>query len=370
MTATLKVTSGPCPRCAGLTALSALCGECGMWTTREEFEAGGCCSRRAVEHHNLWPGEGRYPRDGWDGCDWICVDRCRSATPDAHNASTKITREMTMAEAAIAYAKAGALVFPLHTPVSDAAPCPCRRPGCVHRCSCMQDCDKNVGKHPRNGAGGHNGATSHVEEIKRWWGMWPSANIGIRPHPGIVVLDVDPRNGGGEQILAMQNRYGQLPSTMTARTGSGGLHIWLLCAGEAFRKDLAPGVDLKSHSGYLVAPPSVHVSGGIYTWINDGEIAPAPGYLVPLMLRPAVSISHGGNTTLTEAAMSGLVKKVATAPVGKRSDILNWACFRAAQRGGDLNPLVDAAVEAGLTRREAEKTAQSAFRAAHQAEVT
>jgi hypothetical protein len=39
---------------------SAVCGECGRWQTKREFETnGGCCSRRAVDHDNRWPGDAR-----------------------------------------------------------------------------------------------------------------------------------------------------------------------------------------------------------------------------------------------------------------------------------------------------------------------
>src|SRR4051794_7497793 len=93
-----------------------------------------------------------------------------------------------MAEIALDYASAGAEVLPLHTPPGPTG-CPCRRRGC----------DK-PGKHPRT-LHGLADATSDLEEVKRWWKMWPDANIGIRPHLGHVILDVDPRNGGAEQLV-------------------------------------------------------------------------------------------------------------------------------------------------------------------------
>lgn len=254
-----------------------------------------------------------------------------------------------MPDIAVAYAEAGALVLPLHTPANNAMHCSCNNKRCEH-----------PGKHPRT-MHGKDDATSDVETVARWWSMWPIANIGIRPHPGQIVLDVDPRNGGDVQIRAMVERYGPLGTTRSAITGGGGAHIWFLLAGDV-RGELCPGVDLKTHAGYVVAPPSLHVSGKHYTWWITGPIADAPEYLGPLVIRRPVSLPSGTGT-LTEKGLAGLVGVVAAAPVGKRSDLLNWACYRAAERGGDLNQLVDAAVGNGLTRREAEATARSALRA-------
>lgn len=256
---------------------------------------------------------------------------------------------MTMLEVALAYAAAGACVLPLHSP----APTPTG-------CSCQQRTCEHPGKHPRCRRG-KDDATSNAADVEHWWGMWPDANIGVRPHPGHVVLDVDPRHGGDVQLAAMAARYGPLPVTRTAITGSGGRHIWFRLDGEV-RGELAVGIDVKGCNGYLVVPPSRHVCGGTYRWLNVGAIADAPDYLRPLLVRPPLPEPTGA--ALTAPALAGLVRVVATAPTGNRNRALFWSCLRAAERGGDLGPLVAAAVEVGLTRSAAEATARSALRTA------
>lgn len=256
----------------------------------------------------------------------------------------------TAAEWAAAYAAGGALVFPLHTPVD--GECDCRRRGCEH-----------AGKHPRT-LHGHRDAATDPDTVARWWSMWPTANIGVRPAPGHVVLDVDPRNGGDQQLAAMQQRYGQLPTTRTAITGSGGLHLWFRLTGDIVG-ELAPGIDVKTHAGYLVAPPSVHVCGGTYTWSDTGPIVEAPTYLAALLQRPErPPRALSARATVTPAVIEGLVRTVRTAPTGKRNDLLFWGCLRATQKGINLDPLVTAAIENGLSAREAEATAASAANAA------
>jgi hypothetical protein len=250
-----------------------------------------------------------------------------------------------MAQMAVDYAEAGAEVIPLHTPGGPTG-CSCRR----------RDCD-NLGKHPRT-MHGLTDATSDVDQVKTWWRMWPEANVGIRPHLGHVVLDVDPRSGGAVQLVAMQEHYGQLPATRTAATGGGGWHLWFGFDGDVV-KELAPGLDLKDHDGYLVAPPSRHASGRLYEWTNPGTIVDAPPFLARLIARPPVRVRQATGE-LAPARAAGLLRVVIEAPSGKRNDRLYWACARAHEAGGDVTPLIEAAVANGLDRNEAEKTARSA----------
>lgn len=254
---------------------------------------------------------------------------------------------MRMIDWAVGYATGTALTLTLHTPTPGG--CSCRKRGCEH-----------PGKHPRT-AHGKDDATSDVDTVSRWWSMWPDANIGIRPHPGQIVLDIDPRNGGDVQFAAMQQRYGALPDTRTARTGSGGLHLWFTFFGDV-RGQLAPGIDIKSNSGYVVAPPSIHASGGAYEWINDGPIVPAPTYLRRFLARPEPVIRPMVGT-VTPEVVAGLVRTVAEAPDGSLNNRLYWAAARAHERGIDTAPLVDAAVAAGHPRWSAERTAESAAKA-------
>ncbi|GAA4559479.1 bifunctional DNA primase/polymerase [Pseudonocardia xishanensis] len=255
-------------------------------------------------------------------------------------------------EAALDYAAGGAEVMPLHTPT----------PG---GCSCMRADCTSIGKHPRT-LHGKDDATTDVETIQRWWRMWPTANVGIRPAEGLVVLDIDPRNGGHLQLAAMQERYGWLPRTRTARTGSGGMHLWFRCTGD-LRGALTEGIDLKTHGGYLVAPPSVHACGQRYAWLDTGPIVDAPDYLVGLIRRPERAIVTGA--PVTEAVVAGLVRTVRTAANGSRNRALYWAACRAVEKGIDPAPLVEAAVANGLSAHEAQRTVDSAATAPHRIEV-
>jgi hypothetical protein len=251
------------------------------------------------------------------------------------------------------YARSGLAVLPVHS----------IRGG---RCACGTDC-ASPGKHPltRNGK---DDATTDPEQVARWWARWPWANIGIRPPAGVIVLDVDLRHGGATALLALCRQHAQLPRTLTARTGSGGLHIWMAYAGRA-RGQLCLGVDIKTERGYVVAPPSVHASGRRYEWLVGLPTAPAPRWVRRLLDPPPVRL-HRSSVTASGDRDAGLIRAVAAATEGSRNQILYWAACRAYERGSDpalRADLLSAAMTAGLSESEARQTIQSAARSSPQA---
>ena len=133
------------------------------------------------------------------------------------------------------------------------------------------------GKVPRVD-GGYKAATTDPEQIKEWWTRWPDADIGIRTgiESGLVVLDVDPRNGGDESLAALIEEHGGLPPTPEVATGGGGSHYYLAYPeglDEPLKKKvLSPGLDLLADGAYVVAPPSTHKSGGTYRWVGKHDV--------------------------------------------------------------------------------------------------
>ena len=73
--------------------------------------------------------------------------------------------------------------MPMHTPENGG-------------CSCSADDCGSAGKHPST-SHGVNDATMDSDLIRGWWQRWPRANVGFATGAasGLVVLDVDPRNG-------------------------------------------------------------------------------------------------------------------------------------------------------------------------------
>jgi len=128
-------------------------------------------------------------------------------------------------------------------------------------------------------------ATTDAEQVRKWWSV-PGAeesNIAVRPAPGVVVVDVDKRNGGMEAMAALAAEGKDLPETLTVKTGGGGLHaFYTVPADLSWPKGISPGIDLKAENGYLVAAPSVHESGARYEWIDVRPMVQAPAWLIAL----------------------------------------------------------------------------------------
>jgi hypothetical protein len=140
-------------------------------------------------------------------------------------------------------------------------------------------------------------ATCDPGTLERWWRVEPAAGIGVAVPPGVLVVDVDPRNDGDNTLGELEARHGSLPATLECETGGGGLHVWLRTPhARSTTGLLGPGVDTKAAGGYLVVPPSLHPSGRRYSWRpGTRDIADAPGWLVDLLAeRAARTMAEGG----------------------------------------------------------------------------
>ncbi len=169
---------------------------------------------------------------------------------------------------------------------------------------------------------GKNAASAEILMVRDWFPNGTSRNIGIvtGSQSGLLVVDIDPRNGGEESFARLLDEYGELPETLEVETGGGGRHFYLsFPSGIDSAKDRPnvagfKGVDLKAN-GYVVAPPSIHPdTGQPYRIASDVPIADAPKWLVEMVLgqqsgctasSDAATIEEGGrNDTLFRKACS------------------------------------------------------------------
>jgi putative DNA primase/helicase len=178
-------------------------------------------------------------------------------------------------EGALAMAIAGWGVIPLHTPSAGA--CDCRLPDCP-----------SPGKHPRT-KNGLRDATTDAAQIRKWWGMWPTANIGAVVPDDCVVVDVDVADPA--TVFAI----GELPQTAASRTGRGSHHAYRTGVPVRPKVGVREHVDLCGPGSYIVVPPSLHVSGARYEWVVPiaSGIADAPGWIVEAASSPRA----GGDRT-------------------------------------------------------------------------
>ena len=207
---------------------------------------------------------------------------------------------------------------------------------------------------------GHVDATTDEDKIRNWWDRWPYADIGCRPPNDHIIIDVDPRNGGTLAAL------GDYPTTRTARTGSGGWHVWFTARGK-FRGTLlgAEGIDIKTPRGFVVMPPSIHqVTGNRYAWQVNAPVAPLPQHLVDRVRRTPRRVSRDAGNKMTDAQLAGIVRKMEDAVVDRNNTLL-WCACRLFERNADTDAFVQlemAALSTGLDDDEIDRTIESTAR--------
>lgn len=178
----------------------------------------------------------------------------------------------SLIEAALEYASRGWRVLPLHG----------IRPGGGCTCHASLTC-QSAGKHPRI-KDWQNEATIDPATIQGWWRKWPDSNIGIATGAtsGIFVLDIDNKGGqAGDEAFEQLGGHGPEP-TATVRTGRG-RHLYFRYPRQPVRNStgtIGPGLDVRGDGGYIVAPPSKHVTGENYHWAGDESPAKAPEWLL------------------------------------------------------------------------------------------
>lgn len=165
---------------------------------------------------------------------------------------------MDMAKRAARLVRQGFAIFPLHSIDSETGSCTCGSPSC-----------SSPAKHPISSLtpNGVKNASLELSDVQQWWALWPDANIAIATGEisDVVVVDVD----NTDIWLHLQEKNESIPETWIAETGGGGFHIYFAYMnGLPNRVGMLPGIDLRSDGGYVVAPPSLHKSGGRYRWLK------------------------------------------------------------------------------------------------------
>jgi hypothetical protein len=219
--------------------------------------------------------------------------------------SATSTIKPDVAAAALTYAQRKLAVFPVWNvvPFRDGLMCGCGRLDCG-----------DPGKHPLGmlAKNGVSDAATDVDRVRHWWRMKPDANIAIECS-GLVVLDVDPRHGGDASLTALEDRHDVLPATWTVRSGSGGRHLYFAAPdGVAIKNNndggLARGIDIRTAHGYVLAPPSRHISGSLYTWLVDPDevaLAPLPEWLVELLSKPKATAPEEWRQLVSDGPAAG-----------------------------------------------------------------
>jgi hypothetical protein len=223
---------------------------------------------------------------------------------------------------------------------------------------------------------GFKDATADPDQLRRLWRDHPGQLVGVPTGEvsGLFVVDVD--NARHEEANDWLDRHSPyLPETRHHATKSGGVH--LLFEHRAGLRNtaskLAKGVDTRGEGGYIIWWP-FHLGAGHYF----GPIAPLPDWMAEALLpppAPKITLTgpvFGKSIGEPNAAVQGVLNKVAQAREGNRNGILFWGacCIRdmvvnralgSMEASQSLQALHNISLQTGLSAREIARTIQSAM---------
>ena len=237
----------------------------------------------------------------------------------------------------------------------------------------------NVKMHPR---GLYDAFTSATPEprVAEAFDHDATTGVGIVCGYPVVVVDIDGPEGAEE--WARINGGLEHPQTWVAKTGRG-LHLYYADTQPRRPTKLGEKLDFKAEGGYVAAPPSLHPDGHRYEWLAPptGPIEELPDALASrlaqmeyernaIITRREQYVRHApleDGVWYATRGLGGPIETVRTSGIGNRNHALYWAARTLAEEhadDSDWESLLEAAGEAGLTRKEALQTMRSARKAA------
>jgi putative DNA primase/helicase len=186
------------------------------------------------------------------------------------------------------------------------------------KCQCHKEhlCP-HPGKHPIE-KGGYKEASNDPEKIKAWQEKYPGCNwaVAAGEKSGLIVLDIDKRNGGFSSIDEFE-----LPETAQVHTGGDGSHYYFKYTDHIPKTVLnaLPGVDIISNKFSVILPPSLHKSGKEYQWLLDQapweiELSPPPKTVLDLChqkLEPEQPKGSNEETSIPEGGRNQFMTSIA-----------------------------------------------------------
>jgi hypothetical protein len=221
-------------------------------------------------------------------------------------------------------------------------------------------------------------ATRLERGVNYFWQRYPDAVPAINlASAGLVVIDLDRGHGDGADCIvafdALLDVHGELPTCPAVRTPRGGVHLYFLQPKDAepignSAGHIGPGIDVRGHHGYVIAPGAVMATGEFYESIAGtpdlveafatGAIPVIPAWLAELTERPTSvdapargprSLHVGSNRRpLGVAVLDGEAAALAAAPIGTRNHQLNRVAFVIASKAGAWGWVTEAEAWAAL----------------------
>jgi putative DNA primase/helicase len=213
---------------------------------------------------------------------------------------------------------------------------------------------------------GFRDASTDLHTIRRWWTQWPCALIGVPTGEKFVVVDADLQHPQAQDWFASAG----LPATRTHVTRSGGRHL-LFRPHAQVRCTVGkiwPHVDTRGHGGFIIWWPACG-----FDVLHRDMLVPVPDWIVQALQPRQAQRPSQGRMSIgknPEGMIAGIIRAVARARAGERNQLTFWGACRLAElviqnridRSTAIDLIVEAASRTGISRTEALRAAQSAFR--------
>lgn len=223
----------------------------------------------------------------------------------------------------------GLFAFPIHT-ITSQGHCTCRK---------GKDCG-SPGKHPYLNLKWKDIATNSMIRLDSWSKKRPvnyaicTGRQSTKTGKYLVVVDVDRQD---HEIIKT------LPQTFCYKTGSGGFHFWFWSSVPVKNSasQLAEKVDIRGTGGYVIVPPSKHISGKSYELLCEEtqEVANLPQVILDELARKtkadSAKIKGKSKTTVNSGRAVDAVPEV----VSKWWSKTPIATLRASLASGNKIPL-------------------------------
>jgi hypothetical protein len=177
-------------------------------------------------------------------------------------------------------------------------------------------------------------ATRDPAKIARWWQQYPDALIGMPTGAvsGVVVLDIDRKNGkDGYEVLERLGKA-QLPDTPMAHTPNHGVHVYFavnpttpIRVATGKYSGLGEGLDVLGDGGSVALP----TPGWGYRWDPHLHPGTTPLFVAPAWLaRRKPTQRHGDSRALDpRQLLQAACERIRSAGNGTRHATLNREAF-------------------------------------------
>ena len=207
------------------------------------------------------------------------------------------------------------------------------------RCGCGKADCPSPAKHPiaKLAPNGLKNATADPATIERWWSACPQANLAARTGEKFWSLDLD-GIAGIRAFSQVVDAHDELPEVPISRTGGGGRHIFF-APNDRIKNAAKLGgmpVDVRGCNGYVLLPPSDHVSGNPYLWelpATKYDLEPAPPWLVDYVTGTGGSNGSANGSTTKFTYEGDLATHSGEAEGGRNNTLCRLVGAYLAERG-------------------------------------